>query len=603
MKDFFKYVLATVVGILVVSILCFVMTMVSLLGMTMQTTTKVPSKSVLVMKLNGTMSERSQDNPFASLMGGSDSENISLAQALKAIDIAKDNDKVKGIYIESGSISGAAPAMMEELRNKLLEFKKSGKFILAYGDSYSQGTYYVSSVADSVVINPQGMIEWMGLGGTVMYYKDLLDKVGIKADVFKVGTYKSAVEPYITNTMSDANREQITVYTSEIWKKMREDIAKSRKQVSADKLNMLADSCITLADASEFLKSGMVDKMAYPDEVKHMIARYMDVSDPKDYNTISVADLANSAADKAKDPSGNIVAVYYASGDIVEDADNDPTSILSGDDQIVGKKVIKELEKIANDDDIKALVLRVNSPGGSAYASEQIWHQLMKVKEKKPVVVSMGGYAASGGYYISCPADWIVAEPTTITGSIGIFGMFFNGNELLEKKLGLKTYSVKTNEYADFGSSFLGLGLRDMTANESTHIQGYVNRGYELFTKRVADGRKKKQDYIKEIGEGRVWTGVHAKEIGLVDQLGGLDVAIAEAKKRAKVEECTVMNYPAEENMFTKLLDTATNSDSYADAKARELFGEYFEILIAAKSITGRNGVQAALPYTISFNL
>ena len=603
MKDFFKYVLATIVGILVVSILCFVMTMVSLLGMTMQTTTKVPSKSVLVMKLNGTMSERSQDNPFASLMGGSDSENISLAQALKAIDIAKDNDKVKGIYIESGSISGAAPAMMEELRNKLLEFKKSGKFILAYGDSYSQGTYYVSSVADSVVINPQGMIEWMGLGGTVMYYKDLLDKVGIKADVFKVGTYKSAVEPYITNTMSDANREQITVYTSEIWKKMREDIAKSRKQVSADKLNMLADSCITLADASEYLKSGMVDKMAYPDEVKHMIARYMDVSDPKDYNTISVADLANSAADKAKDPSGNIVAVYYASGDIVEDADNDPTSILSGDDQIVGKKVIKELEKIANDDDIKALVLRVNSPGGSAYASEQIWHQLMKVKEKKPVVVSMGGYAASGGYYISCPADWIVAEPTTITGSIGIFGMFFNGNELLEKKLGLKTYSVKTNEYADFGSSFLGLGLRDMTANESTHIQGYVNRGYELFTKRVADGRKKKQDYIKEIGEGRVWTGVHAKEIGLVDQLGGLDVAIAEAKKRAKVEECTVMNYPAEENMFTKLLDTATNSDSYADAKARELFGEYFEILIAAKSITGRNGVQAALPYTISFNL
>lgn len=603
MKDFFKYVLATIVGILVVSILCFVMTMVSLLGMTMQTTTKVPSKSVLVMKLNGTMSERSQDNPFASLMGGSDSENISLAQALKAIDIAKDNDKVKGIYIESGSISGAAPAMMEELRNKLLEFKKSGKFILAYGDSYSQGTYYVSSVADSVVINPQGMIEWMGLGGTVMYYKDLLDKVGIKADVFKVGTYKSAVEPYITNTMSDANREQITVYTSEIWKKMREDIAKSRKQVSADKLNMLADSCITLADASEYLKSGMVDKMAYPDEVKHMIARYMDVSDPKDYNTISVADLANSAADKAKDPSGNIVAVYYASGDIVEDADNDPTSILSGDEQIVGKKVIKELEKIANDDDIKALVLRVNSPGGSAYASEQIWHQLMKVKEKKPVVVSMGGYAASGGYYISCPADWIVAEPTTITGSIGIFGMFFNGNELLEKKLGLKTYSVKTNEYADFGSSFLGLGLRDMTANESTHIQGYVNRGYELFTKRVADGRKKKQDYIKEIGEGRVWTGVHAKEIGLVDQLGGLDVAIAEAKKRAKVEECTVMNYPAEENMFTKLLDTATNSDSYADAKARELFGEYFEILIAAKSITGRNGVQAALPYTISFNL
>ena len=601
MKDFFKYVFATVVGILVVGLLSFIMMMVSLLGMTMQSTTKVPSKSVMVMKLSGEMTERSQDNPFASLLSGSSNEGISLSDALKAIDAAKNNDDVKGIYIEAGSLGGAAPAMLEELRAKLVDFKKSGKFIMAYGDTYTQGTYYLSSVADSVVINPSGMLEWVGLGGTVLYYKDLMDKVGVKAEVFKVGTYKSAVEPYITNEMSDANREQITVYSSEIWKKMREDIAKSRKQLTAEKLNVYADSCIVLSDATEYLKAGMVDKLAYPDEVKQMLARYMEVDDPKDYHTISIADMAKASSEKAKDPSGNIVAVYYASGEIVEE--EEPTSLLSGGERIVGQKVIKDLEKLANDDDVKAVVLRVNSPGGSAYASEQIWHQLMKIKEKKPLVVSMGGYAASGGYYISCPADWIVAEPTTITGSIGIFGMFFNGNELLEKKMGLKSYSVKTNEYGDFGAGIMGLMLRDMTPNERTHLQSYINRGYELFTKRVADGRKKEQDYIKTIGEGRVWTGVHAKGIGLVDQLGGLDVAIEEAKKRAKLEKCSVMNYPAEENLFSKLMDTATNSDSYADARARELFGEYFEILTTVKSVTSKSGVQASLPYIIDFNL
>ena len=382
---------------------------------------------------------------------------------------------------------------------------------------------------------------------------------------------------------------------------LREDIAKSRKQLTAEKLNVYADSCIVLSDATEYLKAGMVDKLAYPDEVKQMLARYMEVDDPKDYHTISIADMAKASSEKAKDPSGNIVAVYYASGEIVEE--EEPTSLLSGGERIVGQKVIKDLEKLANDDDVKAVVLRVNSPGGSAYASEQIWHQLMKIKEKKPLVVSMGGYAASGGYYISCPADWIVAEPTTITGSIGIFGMFFNGNELLEKKMGLKSYSVKTNEYGDFGAGIMGLMLRDMTPNERTHLQSYINRGYELFTKRVADGRKKEQDYIKTIGEGRVWTGVHAKGIGLVDQLGGLDVAIEEAKKRAKLEKCSVMNYPAEENLFSKLMDTATNSDSYADARARELFGEYFEILTTVKSVTSKSGVQASLPYIIDFNL
>lgn len=601
MKDFLKYVFATVVGIMVVGLLSFIMMLVSLLGMTMQSTTTVPSNSVLVLKLNGEMVERTQDNPFAKLLSPSgSSDGVSLAETLKAIEVAKDNENVKGIYIESGTLMGGTPAMIEEIRAKLLDFKKSGKFILAYGDNYSQGTYYLSSVADSVVINPQGSIEWMGLSTTLLYFKDVLDKVGVKAEVFKVGTYKSAVEPYISNEMSDANREQISVYNGEIWKKYREDIAKSRKKLTADKLNALADSCLFLSDSSVFLKSGMVDKLAYSDEVKQMLARYMEVDSPNGYNTISVKDMAN-ATNKAKDPSGNILAVYYATGEIVQEEST--SSLLSTTQQIVGSKVIKDLEKLAEDDDVKAVVLRVNSPGGSAYASEQIWNQVMNIKSKKPIVVSMGGMAASGGYYISCPADWIVAEPTTITGSIGIFGLFFSGEELLGDKLGLKTYSVKTNEYSDLGSNVYGLMTRSMNANESKHIQSFINRGYELFTKRVADGRGKSQDYIKEIGEGRVWTGMHAKEIGLVDQLGGLDDAIAEAKKRAKLDACTVMSYPAEEDLFTKLMDTATSSDSYADARAKELFGETLEILTTMKSITSKDNMQASLPYVIKFNL
>lgn len=599
MKDFFKYVLATVVGILVVGLLCTIMMVISLIGMaSSSSTTSVPSDAVVVFKLNGTISERAGDNPFAGLLGNKFmDEELGLDNILRAIKNAKENDKVKGIYMEAGSFGGATPAMLQEIRQALVDFKTSEKFIVAYGDNYTQGAYYLCSVADSVIINPEGMLDWKGLAMQTTYFKDVMDKLGVKMEIFKVGTYKSAVEPFFLNEMSEANREQITVFSSEIWNQMLSEVSKSRK-MTAEQLNQLADSAMTFQPTTLYKKEKLVDKLAYSDEVPRIIANMMksDEEKPTDaYNTISIQDMAASTSNEPKGTSGNIIAVYYAAGEIVETANNSP---LSGNEpMIVGEKVIKELKDLADDDDVKAVVIRVNSPGGSAYASEQIHHAIMGIKAKKPVVVSMGGYAASGGYYISCCADYIFAEPTTLTGSIGIFGTFPVAAELLNNKIGVHFSTVKTNEYADFGDY-----SREMTDGEKALLQGYVNRGYELFTKRCAEGRGMKQDDIKAIAEGRVWTGEHAKEIGLVDQLGNLDDAIAEAKKRAKVEEASVLSYPAKSNILDDLLNEVSG-DSYADAKLREVLGDYYMYFNTLKHINKKGNVQAQLPYYFTFNL
>ena len=599
MKDFFKYVLATVVGILVIGLLCTIMMVISLIGMaSSSSTSSVPSDAVVVFKLDGTISERAGDNPFAGLFGNKFmDEELGLDNILRAIKNAKENDKVKGIYMEAGSLGGATPAMLQEIRQALVDFKTSDKFIVAYGDQYSQGAYYLCSVADSVIINPEGMLDWKGLAMQTTYFKDLMDKLGVKMEIFKVGTYKSAVEPYFLNEMSEANREQITVFSNEIWNQMLTEVSKSRK-MTAEQLNQLTDSALTFQPAPLYKKVKLVDKLAFSDEVPRIIANMMgsDEEKPTDaYNTISIQDMAASTANEPKGTSGNIIAVYYADGEIVETADN---GILnSGDAQIVGVKVIKELQELADDDDVKAVVLRVNSPGGSAYASEQIHHAIQAIKAKKPVVVSMGGYAASGGYYISCGADWIIAEPTTLTGSIGIFGTFPVAAELLNNKIGVHFSTVKTNEFADFGDF-----SREMTEGEKNALQNYVNRGYELFTTRCAEGRGMKQDDIKAIAEGRVWTGEHAKEIGLVDQLGNLDDAIAEAKKRAKVDEASVLTYPAKSNILDDLMNEVSG-DSYADAKLREVLGDYYMYFNTLKHINKKGNVQAQLPYYFSFNL
>lgn len=592
MKDFLKYVLATITGLVVLGLLATISSVVTLLGMSMQSTTvPVPDNAVLTLKLNGTLVERAEENPFAQLFGNAAMEEQGLDDMLSAVRHAAENDKVKGIYIEAGALSGATPAMLEELRHALVDFKKSGKFIVSYGDTYTQGAYYICSVADSVVINPQGMLDWKGLAMQSVFVKDFLDKVGVKMQVFKVGTYKSAVEPVILNEMSEANKEQLTVMSGEIWDNMTKAVSESRK-ISVDKLNALADTAVMFCDAEFYKKEKLVDKLAYSDDVPGIIAAMMEVEDKDDYSTIGTVDMANAAGNEPKNESGDIIAVYYAYGDIVQEA-----SSGYGNTEIVGSKVVRDLKKLAEDDDVKAVVLRVNSGGGSAYASEQIWNQVMNIKSEKPIIVSMGGMAASGGYYISCAADWIVAEPTTLTGSIGIFGMFPEASELLNEKLGIHFQSVKTNKYSDFGDI-----SRPMNTGEQAMLQGYINRGYELFTKRCADGRKMKQDKIKAIAEGRVWTGVHAKQIGLVDQLGGLEDAIAVAKKKAKVEKCTVMNYPEKPSIFDQLLNRAQGS-SYADAKMQEVFGEYYNLLKPLRRMNGKGSVEASVPYYLMFNL
>lgn len=599
MKDFFKYVLATVVGILVIGLLCTIMTVITLIGMaSSSSTTSVPSDAVVVFKLDGSISERASDNPFAGMFGNKlMDEELGLDDILRAIKNAKENEKVKGIYMEAGSFSGATPAQLQEIRQALVDFKTSEKFIVAYGDQYTQGSYYLCSVADSIVINPEGMLDWKGLAMQTTYYKDLMDKLGVKMEIFKVGTYKSAVEPYFLTEMSEANREQITVFSSEIWNQMLNEVSKSRK-MTAEQLNQLADSALTFQEATLYKKVKLVDKLAYSDEVPRIIANMMgsDEEKPTDaYNTITIQDMAASTANEPKGTSGNIIAVYYADGEIVDSRSN---GILGGNEaQIVGAQTIKELQELADDDDVKAVVLRVNSPGGSAYASEQIHHAVQAIKAKKPVVVSMGGYAASGGYYISCGADYIVAEPTTLTGSIGIFGTFPVAAELLNNKIGVHFSTVKTNEFADFGDF-----SREMAEGEKNALQSYVNRGYELFTKRCAEGRKMKQDDIKAIAEGRVWTGEHAKQIGLVDQLGNLDDAIAEAKKRAKVDDASIIAYPAKGSLFDELMNEVSG-DSYADAKLREVLGDYYLYFNSLKHMNKHGNVQAQLPFYFTFNL
>lgn len=591
MKQFLKYVLATVVGLVVTGVLLGFVSMLMFMGVAMGSSSQsVEENSVVVMKLNGTLSERSEDNPFAELMGGTQT-SLGLDNMLKALSLAKENENVKGLYLEAGMMTGATPAMLQELRDAIVDFKESGKFVLSYGDTYTQGSYYICSAADSVVVNPQGMIEWSGMNMQTMFFKDLLDKIGVNMQVFKVGTYKSAVEPFIGTEMSEANREQMQVFSKEIWDEMLVDVSESRN-VPVEKLNLLADTVTLLCESSFYVNEKMVDKLAYSDEIPQIICNMMGVEDEGDYNTISVNDMANVAATTPKDDSGNVVAVYYAYGDIVDT----PSSGMT-EGEIASSVVIRDLEELADDDDVKAVVLRVNSGGGSAYASEQIWNQVMKIKSKKPIVVSMGGMAASGGYYISCAADWIMAEPTTLTGSIGIFGMVPEVSELVNDKLGLRSETVKTNKYSDFGDL-----TRPMNEGEKAIMQAHIERGYELFTKRCADGRGLSQDSIKAVAEGRVWTGLHALELGLVDELGGLEEAIDEAKKRAEIDACTVMSYPAKSSFLDKLGQTV-GGDSYADAKIKEILGGYYDAFSYLKQIPSESVVVAKSPFVYKFNL
>ena len=492
MKDFFKYVLATVVGMLLFSIVMGVFMVMSMVGIVAsgEQTKSIKDNSVLVLNLSGTLDERAQADPMA-FIKGEDTEATGLDDMLAAIRKAKTNDKVKGIYIEAGAFAADSYASLQAVRKALADFRSSGKWIVAYSDSYTQSTYYLASVANKVWVNPQGMIDWHGLASQKIYVKDLLEKVGVKMQVTKVGKYKSAVEMFTVDKMSDADREQTEAYINGIWKNVVNDVAASR-HLTANQLNTYADSLITLAPATELVKMKMADQLLYTDQVKAEVKKLLNIDQKDEIYQLSVSDMAN-VKDERKE--GDQVAVYYAFGDIVDGAAASPTSL--NESVIDAQKVCRDLEKLANDDDVKAVVVRVNSGGGSAYASEQIWHQVSELKKKKPVVVSMGGMAASGGYYMSAAANWIVAEPTTLTGSIGIFGMFPDISNLMTNKLSLHFDLAKTNKYSDFGTQ-----SRAFNADELARLGTYIDRGYKLFRKRVADGRHMSEAQVEQIAQG-----------------------------------------------------------------------------------------------------
>jgi len=582
MKDFLKFTLASVIGVILASIGLFFIGAMIVFSMVTSSETEVTVKenSVMLLDLNGVLQERTKDNPFEKFMGN-DFSTYGLDDILSSIKKAKENNDIKGIYIQAGML-GASFASIEEIRNALIDFKKSGKFIVAYSDNYTQKLYYLSSVADKIMLNPKGVIEWKGLSSQPMFYKQLLDKIGIEMQVFKVGTYKSAVEPYITTQMSPANRQQVTEFISSIWNQLLTDVSVSRK-VSIDSLNAYADRMLMFYPAEESVKCKLADTLVYRNQVRDYLKKLVKIEKNDDLSVMSLDDMINVKKNTPKNKSGNIIAVYYAFGEIDGTDENGISS----------NKVIKDLRALKEDKSVKAVVLRVNSPGGSAFGSEQIWSEVKELKKMKPVIVSMGDYAASGGYYISCGADYIVAQPTTLTGSIGIFGMFPNTKGFTDK-IGLSFDVVKTNKFSDLGA--MGRG---MNSEEQTLIQMNINNGYKLFLSRCASGRNMKVEAMEKIAQGRVWTGEKAKKLGLVDDLGGIDKALNIAAKKAKIKEFTILSYPEKEDFFSSLLEEKPTH--YIESRILESkFGEYYKGFSLLKETQKLDYLQARVPFDLN---
>ena len=592
MKQFWLNVLATFVGIMAVGAFSCIMFFVMLIAVLASgdDTPTVSDNSVLKISLSGSITDQAPaDNPIASIFGSNGAtEAQGLDVLISAIQVAKDNNNIKGIYIEGGALQSDY-ATNEELRRALLDFKKSKKWIIAYADSYTQGAYYIASVADKVFLNPSGLLDWHGIAHQSTFYTGLMEKLGVKAQVFKVGTFKSAVEPFTLKQMSEANRLQMSVLIGGLWKDICASVGASRN-ISSDSLNAYADRYLALADAQDYKKLKMVDELTYIDQVREQL--HERVGD--DFSMIDPSTLA-----ALEQPQGTEnIAVYYASGNIVDVAGTG--ALMGGDDEIVGDKVVSDLDALAKNDDIKAVVLRINSGGGSAYASEQMWRAIQLLKQKKPVVISMGGVAASGGYYMACGANRIFADPTTITGSIGIFYMIPEASGLLTQTLGLNFDVVKTNRASDFGAR--GLKIDEMGG---AALQKHVNHGYTLFLKRVADGRtaaghKMTAADVDKIGQGRVWTGRKALEIGLVDQLGNLNEAVAYAAKLAKVQDYGVESYPVAASWFDRF-KSDVNSDNYMERQLRTTLGEYYEPLQMLRQVEQHNYMQARIPFAIHF--
>ena len=592
MKQFLKMTLATICGIAIFITVMGILSVISLVGMIASdsASTKVKENSVFVIKMDGLIDERAEEGGLADmLLGMADGSTMGLDDLISSIRKAKDEEDIKGIYLEGGATEFDSPATAQQLRDALRDFKKSGKWIVAYADQYLQGAYYVASVADKVYLNSEGMLDFKGLGRKSEYYKGLYDKIGIRYQAAKVGKYKSYVESNTLTGMSDYDREQRIAYLQGIWNYWLKEIGESRK-VKPEQLNQLAnDSIMMFAQTGDYVKAKLVDKILFPEEVKAEIKSRLKLGEDDDIPQLTLADMKNVKSKDKKD--GEEIAVYYAYGSIV---DNEAIGTFSpGEHQIVGNKTARDLRKLADDEDVKAVVFRVNSGGGSAAASEQIRHAIKLLKAKKPVVVSMGGAAASGGYWISSPANYIFAEPTSITGSIGIFGLIPNVSGLVTDKLGINFDGVKTNKFTDYQENLV---LAKENSEEMKYLQGHVDRGYISFLNIVAEGRGMKPAEVDSIGQGRVWLATDALKIKLVDKLGSLDDAVRKAAELAKLSEYHTATYPSNDANWMDQLMQKENKDTYLDAELRALLGDLYKPLMEIRrDIKTNNRIQARM--------
>lgn len=587
---FSKVVLAAFLGTLIAMLITFfvkvgvVSSMISGMSKDTETSTVVKPNSVLYMKLNYEIQDRTVDNPFGSISFSSKEmlESTGLNEILRNIEYAKTDPNIKGIYMELSSIP-TSTATLQELRDKLIEFKESGKFIACYGETYSQSAYYMASIADHIWLNPEGVIDFHGMASQIMFYKHLFEKLEVEMQIVRGpnNRFKSAVEPYFLDKMSEANREQMDKLLSTVWGQILVAISESRN-ISVEQLNQIADNLELMTDAKVALNYGLVDQLYYKDQVLAELKTMTGSSDK--INAINNENYAKSY--KIKNPSKNEVAIIYASGQIYDGK--------GSEENIYSENLSKTIRKAREDKNVKAIVLRVNSPGGSALASAIIGRELDLTKEVKPIIVSMGNYAASGGYWISAKANYIFADPTTLTGSIGVFGTFPNLQGLLNNKIGLNFDVAKTNENADFGTV-----TQPLTPFQYAKLQENVVKTYDDFTRRVAEGRGLRQTYVDSIGQGRVWAGADAIGIGLVDQLGDMEDAIAFAAGKAGLgNDYKVTELPKEKDFFTRIMESF-NSNNDLDAALRQKMGVYYHYFEGIENLQKNTGIQARMPFDL----
>ena len=592
MEQFFKSVAATIVGIFAFGVIMIIFGFICLFGMVASSsgTPSLLDNSVMVLKLQGEISDKAEEDWLGEITGNQFNQ-LGMNKILSAIHKAKKEDKVKGIYLETGILQ-TDYATLQEIRGALADFKKSGKWIIAYGDNFSQGGYYLSSVANKVYVNPEGNIDWHGIASQTQYIKDVAAKFGVHFTVVKVGKYKSFTEMYTEDKMSDANREQVSRYINGLWQQILTEVSASRN-INKDSLNHYADGIMAFED-SQLLKSRkLVDGFCYYDEIRDVVKKQLGLKSDEKIHQASMDDV-NAAVEDSNALSDQI-AIYYCQGNIVSAASS---SLYGSGQEIVSKQVIKDLQELGDDDNIKAVVLRINSGGGEAYASEQLWRAVSMLNKKKPVVVSMGGMTASGAYYMSMGARYVMAQPTTLTGSIGIFGALPDWSDLMTQKLGFKYDEVKTNRHSSYGTAG---STRHWTPEEIGILQANVNRGYALFRKRVADGRKLPVEQVEQIAQGRVWLGTDAKSIKLVDGLGNLNDAIAKAAQLAKISDYGTQEYPASADWMDQLLDRVSGtSGSYLDEQLRLTLGDLYKPFMTIRNMKEKEPVQATLPFMLN---